>query len=129
MMRQRGPLHGSRIAARMLALVPPVLFGCTEQPRHAGPSAITVAKEIDPLVTGRAIEPKFDAAQDVGSIPINMMLSPDGRYAICTDQGFRQFLSCIRTDNGTAVSHVEYSRSALNGKNGLYYGVAIERTP
>src|SRR5205085_10560411 len=92
-----------------LGLVTFALIGCAEQPRHATPSAQPAEREVEPLVTGRAIEPKFDASQNVGSIPINLIATHDGRYALCTDQGFRQFLSCIRTDDGTLTSRIEYS--------------------
>lgn len=78
-----------------------------------------------PLVTGRAIEPQAVATQDVGSLPINLIASPDGKFVVSTDQGYRESLWSIRTLDGTGVSHLEFPRSLRNGTNGLYYGLAF----
>ena len=78
-----------------------------------------------PLVTGRAIEPHAEASQDIGSIPFNIALSGDGKYAVTTDEGYHQALWSIRTSDGKGVSHVEYRRTLGNPRYGLYYGLAI----
>src|SRR5205814_8075568 len=100
------------------------------------------------LVTGKAISARAESSQDVGSMPINLILSHDGRYAITTDVGFYQSLWSIRTANGKGISEVEFSNAPeakksaapprLGGEattevtaagsrksNGLYYGLAI----
>ena len=111
---------GGRIAE---GCVVPVLVavGCSQQP---APVSNTLAPEPAPLVTGRAIEPQLVNAQDVGNIPINMILSADGNWAISTDQGFRQMLWTIRTSDGVGVSHLNFARQATASANGLYYGLA-----
>ena len=78
-----------------------------------------------PLVTGHTIDPRLATTQNVGSIPFNMILSPDGKYAITTDQGYRQMLCSIRTSDGVGVSSLEYPRLPLDEQNGLYYGLAM----
>jgi YVTN family beta-propeller protein len=78
-----------------------------------------------PLPTGRAIDPRPASVQDVGSIPFNMILSPDGKYAVTTDQGFHQALWAIGTSDGMGASHLEYPRSPADQQNGLYYGLAF----
>src|SRR5215213_11389117 len=46
-----------------------------------------------PLPTGRYLEGGFaQASQDVGSLPVNLVLSPGGTYAVTTGAGFRQSL-------------------------------------
>ena len=84
-----------------------VLAGCGTQP---------------PLVTGKWITPE-GTQQPVGSFPANLALSPDGRYAVATNTGFRQQLSVLDADSGELVSRVDF-----NGKGeALYYGLAFAR--
>jgi len=87
------------------------------------------------LVTGKKITvPALGAQQNVGSLPMNMILTPNGRYAISSDMGFRQSLYSIDTRTGQAVSHLDFPRqvvgmtpsgSPILDGNGLYYGLAI----
>ena len=96
-----------------------VIAGCN----HSSPPQ-TPAPPL-PLVIGRAIDPATSTPQPVGSIPINMLLSPDGQYSVSTDQGFRQAIWSIRTSDGAGASHVDFPRTKANAKNGLYYGLAF----
>src|SRR5579863_9637426 len=84
------------------------LFGCGHEGR---PSASGSAPEPvpPPLVTGRSIEPGQGSVQGVGSIPINMIASPDGKFVITTDQGFRQQLWSTRVSDGVGVSKLNYA--------------------
>ncbi len=78
--------------------------------------------------------------QNIGSMPANIVLSGDGRFAFTTDLGFRQALHSIRTLDGVSVAHLDYpdqrsaeqsggatTSPAVNPKktNGLYYGLAV----
>jgi YVTN family beta-propeller protein len=81
--------------------------------------------DVPPLVTGKSIDPHSTASQNVGSVPINMIASPDGKFAISTDQGYRQALWSIRTSDGVGVSHLELAKSLVKPTNGLYYGLAF----
>ncbi len=79
-------------------------------------------------------------------MPMNIAVTPDGRYALVSDMGYHQWLWSIRTSDGKGVSKVSFER--INPKhwvrirsggeesgtpaspgswqsNGLYYGLAI----
>jgi len=79
-----------------------------------------------PLPTGRWLDGGFaEASQDIGSLPVNLLLSPDGKYAITTGAGFREALWSIATADGRGVSHLDYNTDADDRENGLYYGLAF----
>jgi YVTN family beta-propeller protein len=89
----------------------------------------------NPLVTGKSITlPPLGAQQNVGSLPMNLILSPDGSFAISSDMGFRQSLWSIDTSTGQGVSHLDFPggsgvpnpNNASPAANGLYYGLAIK---
>lgn len=66
------------------------------------------------------------ARQNVGSLPMNLVATRDGRYAIASDMGFRQALWTIRTRDGRGVSHLDFNKGSGSEKtNGLYYGLAV----
>lgn len=75
------------------------------------------------LVTGLTITPPAGVSQNVGSLPMNIALSPDGKWAVTTDMGFRESLWSIGTVDGHGVSHLDFPRN--NDRNGLYYGLAV----
>lgn len=56
-----------------------------------------------------------------------MILSPDGRFAITTDQGARELLCSIDVGSGREVSHVAFSKTPFDSERGLYYGLAVAR--
>jgi hypothetical protein len=62
-------------------------------------------------VTGKSIGASLNATQDVGSMPINLALSPDGRYIVTTDAGYYESLWSIRTSDGRGVSASRRRRS------------------
>ena len=51
------------------------------------------------LVTGKMISP-VGTTQNVGSLPMNMILTPDGKYALVSDMGFREYLTCLNAKTG-----------------------------
>jgi len=76
--------------------------------------------------TGRSIPGNFPGpVQNVGNMPVNMIRSADGQYAISTDMGSNEALWSIRTSDGRGVSHINFPRGK-EGTNGLYYGLAID---
>ncbi len=92
------------------------------------------AQSPNPLVTGKKITvPALGTQANVGSLPENMILSPDGAYAVSTDMGFRQALSVVDTRTGKLVSQTPFSTdlsqtgaSAADPKKvNLYYGLAF----
>ncbi len=78
------------------------------------------------LPTGERISP--EGRQDfVGSFPCNMVGSPDGRYLVVTDTGFREYLSVIDCKTGAVVSQigVRHANWHDHKKLNLYYGLAF----
>jgi YVTN family beta-propeller protein len=78
-----------------------------------------------PLVTGKAITPE-GTQTDVGSFPANILLSPDGKFVVVTNTGFRQYLSVLSVETGKVVSRIEVGKARSNDKAGLYYGLAFD---
>lgn len=85
------------------------------------------AQASNQLPTGKNLtQPPLGAQQDVGSLPMNMVASPDGKFALVSDMGTRQALWSIRTSDGAGVSHMDFSNAKPNREaNGLYYGLAF----
>lgn len=84
-------------------------------------------KEMLPLVTGKGITPQ-GRQTNVGSFPANMLLSPDGRFLVVTNTGFRQAVSVLSVEDGRLVSQIEVNGPRADGsklKQGLYYGLAF----
>jgi len=83
--------------------------------------------EAVPLVTGKRIAP-MGRQIEIGSFPVNMKVSPDGKYVIVTNSGYRQFLSVLSIADGKIVSQFEVNKEIEGGrprKEGLYYGLDI----
>ncbi len=98
------------------------LFWATSQPSFAGAGAETI-----PLVTGKFLTPLGSHAP-VGSFPANLILSPDGKFAISTNAGFRQQLSVIDVASGKVVSKVDANGAGDDKKKeALYFGLAAQR--
>jgi YVTN family beta-propeller protein len=86
------------------------------------------------LVTGKFITPQ-GRQTPVGSYPVNLLLSPDGRFVVVTNVGFRQYLSVLSTADGHLVSQLDFNDTRARGKDkkgddlhgkkqGLFYGLA-----
>jgi YVTN family beta-propeller protein len=75
-------------------------------------------------VTGKRITPA-GVNQEIGSLPMNMILSPNGKFAITSDIGFHQAIWSINTATGAKISHVDFENSTLAPNYGLYYGLAF----
>jgi YVTN family beta-propeller protein len=115
----------------------------------------TCGHESTPLNTGKIITPATQSSFDVGNMPMKLAITPDGKYVVASDMGYREALWSIRVADAQGVSHIEYnpkvvgkSRNAASrtastqpgGSHiqdeaptepgsaksvGLYYGVAI----
>lgn len=113
----------------MLAWCGPVVllifWGC-----NASPSRDPLEKTMRTTPTGRDVHLSPLTVQNVGSMPINMIRSADGLYAISTDVGFKQAVWSIRLSDGAGVSHVDFmnkkGKAATTQEKsiGLYYGLA-----
>src|SRR6476646_286475 len=56
----------------------------------------------EPLATGKELhQDRILHSHDVGSFPVNMIVSPDGKFAITTDIGYRQAIWAVRLGDGT----------------------------
>jgi YVTN family beta-propeller protein len=63
----------------------------------------------EPLVTGKEMQQgRVLNSQDVGSFPVNMIVSPDGQFAITSDIGYRQAIWTIRLSDGAGMSHIAF---------------------
>ena len=58
-------------------------------------------------------------------MPMNVVISPDGNFAITTGAGYREELCSIRVNDGKKVSSIDFPRSRSAPSNGLYYGLAF----
>jgi len=81
------------------------------------------------LVTGKQIMwPPLGTQVNVGSLPMNMVRSPNGNYAIVSDMGFDQSLTVVSAKTGGFVSTIDYPNCNycnFQNSNGLYYGIAF----
>ncbi len=102
------------------------ITGCSSHPRDMDDVADSTQP---PLVTGRMLADHLaETTTEVGSLPIHMLQSPDGQYALTTDAGFREAICAIRTIDGVGTGRVEFPNpgtKAQKGTNGLYYGLAV----
>ncbi len=69
----------------------------------------------------------------MGSFPCNMAISPNGKYIVVTDAGFRQYLSVINCKTGSVVSQLGVKHDSMRNPNqlNLYYGLVFSshKTP
>jgi YVTN family beta-propeller protein len=88
-------------------------------------SVLPIVAQTSRLVTGKKISPT-GINQEIGSMPMNIITSPNGKFAITTDMGFHQSLWSISTSTGTKISEVQFENSVTNPSTyGLYYGLAF----
>jgi YVTN family beta-propeller protein len=86
---------------------------------------VPLERAAEPLVTGRFLAPPSSPPAVIGGMPLNLQLSPDGRYAVATTAGYRQGLYAIRTSDGTVGWHLDFDPSPTAPANGLYYGLCF----
>jgi DNA-binding beta-propeller fold protein YncE len=80
-----------------------------------------------PVSSGRFLTPVGEHV-GVGSFPANSILSPDGKFLITTDTGFRQSLSSVNLAKDEVIDQQEFNGRGPNGKKDeLYFGLAFER--
>jgi YVTN family beta-propeller protein len=93
---------------------------------NAGGPAAQQRKALPPLSTGRQIDPSLrESSAPIGHMPVNVLLSPDGKYAVTTGCGSREQLCAIDVANGRETGKVEYRGTPQNKSNGLYFGLAF----
>lgn len=78
-----------------------------------------------PLVTGTDLTP-LGTQTDVGSYPVNAILSLDGRWIVVSNIGSRSYLTVLDVRDGRQVSQVPFNGPhpfADGKKEGLFYGL------
>ena len=114
---------------------------------HAASTSAPTGLGTTQLVTGKQITPAGTAAANVGSLPMNMVLTPDGKYALVSDMGFREYLTCLNTSTGQLAQSITSTPPAPTDGTvakppvsksliafgapytktvGLYYGLAVK---
>ena len=63
----------------------------------------------DLLPTGKRISP-VGAQIEVGSFPVNMVASLDGKYLFVSDAGYREYLTSIRVFDGKVISSINMAK-------------------
>ncbi len=121
----RKPNKPSRLLIASLSTVAGVALIAGSKTAWSHRQGADVAPE--PLSNGRRIAPQGQQT-DVGSFPVNMALSPDGKFIAVTNTGFRQFLSILSADDGHLVSQMPFNPAPNNraDKTSLYYGLSFQ---
>ena len=79
------------------------------------------------LVNGRRITPAGTTSGPVGNMPLNIVISPDGKYAITTSSCLNAFLSTLRVSDGAVISSLAFPADNPNVPNGgLFYGLVFD---
>jgi YVTN family beta-propeller protein len=106
----------------LMALCAVFFVGCSSSSN--APSASNI------LVNGRRITPAGTTSGQVGIMPLNIVISPDGKYAITTSSCISALLSTVRVSDGAVVSSLAFPAFDPNIPNGgLFYGLVFDPTP
>ena len=89
--------------------------GCVDRSKDA--SSAPSQRDVDRLVNGKVISPPTHW-QPVGNLPINMIASADGQYALSSDMGYQESLWSIRMADGSGVSHVDFKNDSPRSTSG-----------
>ena len=109
----------------LVALCAVFLAGCSSS--QSGNPASSAS---DILVNGRRITPAGTTSGPVGIMPLNIVISPDGKYAITTSSCLIALLSTLRVSDGAVVSSLAFSADDPTIPNGgLFYGLVFDPTP
>jgi len=98
--------------------------GSYRDPGQSSPTPVQM------LVNGRQITPAGAISGSVGVMPLNIVLSPDGKYAITTSSCLSAILSTLRVSDGAVIKSLafpSFDPSIPNG--GLFYGLTFDPTP
>ncbi len=117
------PLHRTVIAMIILSAICVSFYvGCGPESPSQSDSNI--------LVNGRQITPAGVTSGPVGNMPLNITLSPDGKYAVTTSSCLNARLSTLRVSDGEVVSSLAFPADDPNIPNGgLFYGLVFDPTP
>lgn len=102
------------------------VLGCGDDSRsqNTSPPAASI------LVNGRQITPAGTTSGQVGGMPLNIIISPDGKYAITSSSCINALLSTVRVSDGAVISSLAFPAADPSIPNaGLFYGLAFDPTP
>ncbi|MFH0802710.1 MAG: alkaline phosphatase family protein [bacterium] len=99
--------------------------GCSQSSSNSpAPQPPSPASNV--LPNGRVITPSGTTSGPVGGMPLNIVLSPDGKYAITTSSSINSNLCSVRVSDGAIVSTISYNAFDPSTPNfGLYYGLVF----
>lgn len=113
--------HYKQIAAMIILVAICFSFysGCGSKPSSESTSNV--------LVNGRQITPAGSTSGSIGNMPLNVVLSPDGKYAITTSSCLDAQLSTLRVSDGAIVDSLKFPTADPAIPNGgLFYGLAFD---
>ncbi len=120
--KSRFPYQLTAVIIMVITLCAVFFVGCGSQSSSQSASST--------LVNGRQITPAGMTSGSIGNMPLNIVLSPDGRYAVTTSSCVHANLSAIRVSDGAVVSSLTFQAAEPSVPNGgLFYGLAFDPTP
>lgn len=101
----------------MLSLALSLCFSLISEP--ADSNMLPIGKRITPLGTH----------VNVGSFPANMVLSPNKKWIVVTNTGYREFLTVLDSSTGEIKSKIpfEIKSKIATPETGLYFGLSFAR--
>lgn len=101
----------------MLSLALSLCFSLISEP--ADSNMLPIGKRITPLGT----------QVNVGSFPANMVLSPNKKWIVVTNTGYREFLTVLDATTGEIRSKIpfEIKSKIATPETGLYFGLSFAR--
>jgi YVTN family beta-propeller protein len=127
MRRSWSPCQALPLILALVALGAVLSPGCSDSSPPVGPPAPSSSNV---LVNGRAITPAGTTSGPVGDMPLNIAVSPDGKYAVTTSSGLNALLCTLKLRDGTLVSSVSYpTMDPDSPNNGLFYGLVFDPAP
>jgi len=121
-----------RASFAIILLIVCIVFssGCSLFSTAPSGQSISSSGAASVLVNGRAITPAGTTTAAVGSMPLNIAISPDGKYAVTTSSGMNSYLCSLRVSDGSVVDSISYATFDVNSpNNGLFYGLVFDPTP
>lgn len=93
-------------------------------------SASSPKSASDTLVNGRRITPTGRTSGPIGNMPLNIVVSPDGKYAVTSSSCLDARLSAVRVRDGAVVDSLSFPADDPRIPNGgLFYGLTFDPTP
>jgi YVTN family beta-propeller protein len=121
-----------------------LVVSCASQGSPSQPP-IATHKPTTPLVTGKEIAATQPSAQSLANLPMTMLSTRDGRFAVVCSMGYRTSLLSVDMTTGHIVNTIDFASHAVprppaksdeedthyvapppEQTNGVYYGLAVD---